>query len=161
LPVIRPDLSAAHAWLRQFRPGRFPPARKSVASWIGGLHFEHTLVWLINLLFVPHHGLAIWIPIGAGVVWSLLSFALVRYWSAACGLRDIQRLAIFFGALLGSMGLDARLAGWTDLDLIATFVFQLLAVMGFVLPARKIWQRCRHRPSRAPRVSLMRSALLS
>jgi hypothetical protein len=117
--------------------------------------------WLINLLFVPHHGLAIWIPIGAGVVWSLLSFALVRYWSAACGLRDIQRLAIFFGALLGSMGLDARLAGWTDLDLIATFVFQLLAVMGFVLPARKIWQRCRHRPSRAPRVSLMRSALLS
>ena len=98
--------------------------------------------WLIGLLFVPHPGLAIWIPISAGVIWSLLSFALVRYWSAACGWRDIHRWAISFGAVLGSIALgDGSAAGWTHLDLIAKFAFQLFAVVGFVLLARKVWQR--------------------
>ena len=95
-----------------------------------------------SVVVVPHQGLAVWIPISAGVIWSLLSFALVRYWSAACGWRDIHRWAISFGAVLGSMALgDASAAGWTHLDLIAKFVFQLLAVVGFVLLARKVWQR--------------------
>jgi hypothetical protein len=98
--------------------------------------------WLIGLLFVPRHGFAVWVPISVGVVWALLSFALIRCWSTARGWRDVHRWAISFGAVLGSMALgDANAAGWTHLDLVAKFVFQLLAVVGLVLLARKVWRR--------------------
>ena len=98
--------------------------------------------WLIGLLFVPHHGLNVWIPVSVGVIWSLLSFALLRYWSAGCDWRDIHRWAISFGAVLGSMALgDTSAAGWTHLDLIAKFAFQMLAVVGLVMIAKKVWQR--------------------
>jgi hypothetical protein len=97
---------------------------------------------LITLVFVPHHGIAVWIPMTAGPVWALLSFALVRYWSAARNWRDIHRFALSFGAVLGCMVIsDVSSAGWTRVDLIAKFVFQFLAVVGFLLLAQKIWQR--------------------
>jgi len=36
---------------------------------------------------------------------------------------------------------DTSAAGWTHIDLVSKFVFQLLAVVGFVLLARRVWQR--------------------
>ena len=139
-------LLIASAWLlRGYGHSGQVASRQPASPWLLGLMaliLSTPWFWLIGLLFVPHQGLAVWIPISAGVIWSLLSFALVRYWSAACGWRNIHRWAISFGAVLGSMALgDASAAGWTHLDLIAKFVFQLLAVVGFVLLARKVWQR--------------------
>jgi hypothetical protein len=98
--------------------------------------------WLITLLFVPHPGVAVWIPISAGLVWALLSYLLVRYLTAAHGWRDIHRWALSFGAVLGFMvpG-DMSAAGWTRVDLIGKYVFQVLAVVGFLLLARRVWQR--------------------
>ena len=98
--------------------------------------------WLITLLFVPHPGLAVWIPISAGIVWAILSYALVSYLTAAHGWRDIHRWALSFGSVLGFMAPgDISAAGWTGVDLIGKFAFQLLAVVGFLLLARKVWQR--------------------
>jgi hypothetical protein len=95
--------------------------------------------WLITLLFVPHPGLAVWIPVSAGIVWALLSYSLLRYLTAAHAWRDIHRWALSFGAVLGFMvpG-DMSAAGWTRVDLIGKFAFQLLAVVGFLLLARKV-----------------------
>jgi hypothetical protein len=139
-------LLIASAWLlRGYGHSGQVASRQPASPWLLLLRafiLRAPWFWLIGLLFVPHPGLAVWIPISAGVIWSLLSFALVRYWSAACGWRDIHRWAISFGAVLGSIALgDASAAGWTHLDLIAKFAFQLLAVVGFVLLARKVWQR--------------------
>jgi hypothetical protein len=139
-------LLIASAWLlRGYGHSGKVASRQPASPWLLGLGaflLSTPWFWLIGLLFVPHHGFAVWIPISAGVIWSLLSFALVRYWSAACGWRDIHRWAISFGAVLGSMALgDGSAAGWTRLDLIGKFGFQLLAVVGFVLLGRKVWQR--------------------
>jgi hypothetical protein len=136
----------ASAWLlRGYGHSDKIASRQPANPWLLGLMafvLSAPWFWIIGLLFTPHHGLAVWIPISVGVIWSLLSFALVRYWSAACGWRDIHRWAICFGAVLGSMAVgDTSAAGWTHLDLIAKFVFQLLAVVGFVLLAKKVWQR--------------------
>jgi hypothetical protein len=97
---------------------------------------------LIGLIFVPHPGVAVWIPLVAGPIWALLALAIVRYWSAAQGWRDIHRFALSCGAVLGCMGIgDASSTGWTRIDLIGKFVFQFCAVAGLFLLARKVWQR--------------------
>jgi hypothetical protein len=136
----------ASAWLlRGYGHSGQAASRQPDKPWLLGFKaFILSAPWfcLIGILFVPVPGLAVWIPISAGLIWSLSSFALVRYWSAACGWRDIHRWAISFGAVLGSLVLgDASSAGWTRLDLIAKFVFQSLAVVGLMLLARKVWQR--------------------
>jgi hypothetical protein len=125
----------ANPWLIAFKAFVFG------AAWFG----------LITLVFVPHPGTEVWIPLAAGPVWAFLSFLLVRYWSAARGWRDIHRFALSFGAVLGCMAIsDVSDAGWTRVDLIAKFTFQLLAFVGFLLLARKVWQReaASHAPCR-------------
>lgn len=112
--------------------------------WLIGLKaiiFAAAWFALITLVFIPHPGVAPWIPLAAGPIWALLSFLLVRYWSAARGWRD-HRFALSFGTVLGCMvPSDLSAAGWTRTDLIAKFVFQVLAVAGFLLLARTVWRR--------------------
>ncbi len=120
-------------------------SRQPASPWILGIKaFVFAAAWfeLIGLVFVPHPGLAAWIPLAAGLIWALLAFAIVRYWSAAQGWRDIHRFALSFGAVLGCMAMsDISAAGWTRVDLIAKFTFQSLAFVGFLLLARKVGQR--------------------
>ena len=134
------------AWLlRAYGHSGQIDSRQPANPWLVGFKaFIFGAAWfeLIGLLFVPHPGPAVWIPLVAGPVWALLAFAIVRYWSAAQGWRDIHRFALSFGAVVGCMAIgDASSAGWSHPDLIAKFVFQILAVVGFLLLARKIWQR--------------------
>ena len=120
-------------------------SRQPASPWILGVKaFVFAAAWfeLIGLVFVSHPGLVAWIPLTAGLVWALLAFAIVRYWSAAQGWRDIHRFALCFGAVLGCIAMsDISAAGWTRVDLIGKFVFQFLGVVGFLVLARKIWQR--------------------
>ena len=120
-------------------------SRQPANPWLIGIKaFIFGAAWfaLITLVFVPHHGIAVWIPMTAGPIWALLSFILVRYWSAARGWRDIHRFALSFGAVLGCMVTsDVSSVGWTRVDLIAKFIFQFFALVGFLLLARKVWQR--------------------
>jgi hypothetical protein len=120
-------------------------SRRPANPWLIGLKaviFGAAWFELIGLMFVPHPRIAVWIPLAAGLIWALLSFVLVRYWSAAHSWRDIHRFALSFGAVLGCMAIgDASAAGWTRVDLIGKFVFQSLAVVGFLMLARKVWQR--------------------
>jgi hypothetical protein len=136
----------ALAWLvRNFGHSGQVESRQPASPWLIGIKaFIFGAAWfgLITLVFAPHPGIAIWIPLTAGPIWALLSFALVRYWSAAHGWRDIHRFALSFGAVLGCMAIsDASAAGWTRVDLVAKFTFQSLAFVGFLLLARKVSQR--------------------
>jgi hypothetical protein len=102
------------------------------AAWFG----------LIGLVFVPQPSLPVWAPMTAGVAWAILSFTVVRYWSAAYGWRDVHRWGISFGAVVGCMVLgDSSLVGWSRIDLIAKFAFQVAAIAGLLLLRRKVWQR--------------------
>ncbi len=108
-----------------------------VVCFLGAAWFE-----LIGLIFAPHQAFAVWISLTTGLTWAILSFALVRYWSGAEGWRDIHRFALSFGAVFGCMAIsDVSAAGWTRMDLIAKFIFQFLAVAGFLLLARRVWRR--------------------
>ena len=120
-------------------------SRQPASPWILGIKaFVFAAAWfeVIGLVFVPHPGLAAWIPLTAGSIWALLAFAIMRFWSAAHGWRDIHRFALSFGAVLGCMAMsDISAAGWTRVDLIGKFVFQFLGLVGFLLLGRKVWQR--------------------
>jgi hypothetical protein len=120
-------------------------SRQPASPWLLGVKaFILAAAWysLISLVFVPHPGLAPWIPLTAGSIWALLSLFLVRYWSAAVGWRDIHRWALSCGAMLGCMAAsDISSVGWTTLDLVGKFVFQFCALVGLLLLARKVW-RC-------------------
>ena len=136
----------ALAWLlRGYGHSGQVDSRQPVTPWLIGIKaFVFGAAWfeLIGLIFVPHPSLAVWMPLVAGPVWALLSFGLVRYWSAAKGWRDIHRFALSFGATLGCMAIsDVSAAGWTRIDLVAKFIFQFLAFLGFLLLARKVWHR--------------------
>jgi hypothetical protein len=134
------------AWLlRAYGHSGQIDSHQPASPWLIGFKaFIFGAAWfaLIALVFVPHPAIAPWMPLVAGPGWALLSFVLVRYWSRARGWRDIHLFALSFGAALGCMvpG-DISAAGWSHPDLIAKFVFQLLAAAGFLLLARKVWQR--------------------
>ncbi len=121
------------------------PSRKPASPWLLGIKtFIFAAAWfaLITLVFVPYPGLAAWIPLTAGPVWALISFILVRYWSAARAWRDIHRFALSFGTILGCMAAsDISSAGWTRVDLIGKFVFQFSALVALLLLAQKVWRR--------------------
>ena len=92
--------------LRGYGHSRQIPSRQPASPWLIGFKaFIFAAAWyaLISLVFVPLPGLAAWIPLAVGPVWALLSFILVRYWSAAAGWRDIHRWALSCGAILGCM----------------------------------------------------------
>jgi hypothetical protein len=120
-------------------------ARRPANPWlIGTVAFVMGIAWwaLMGLIFAPHAILAAWIPLAAGVVWALLAFALVRYWSAASGWNDTHRCALSIGAVLSCMCPSYfSTAGWLPIDLIGKIVLNVLALVGLLLLARAVWRR--------------------
>jgi hypothetical protein len=51
----------------------------------------------------------------------------------------MHRFALSFGAVLGCMVMsDISSAGWTRVDLIGKFVFQVAAVIGFLMLGQRV-----------------------
>jgi hypothetical protein len=123
-------------------------SRQAANPWLVGFTaFIFAAAWfeLIALVFVPYPGLAAWIPLSAGPVWALLAFGLLLYWSAASTWCDMHRFALSFGAVLGCMVMsDISSAGWTRVDLIGKFVFQVAAVIGFLMLGPRVRERLRN-----------------
>jgi hypothetical protein len=144
LAAIAALIFAAYLLRGHSRSGQID-SRQPANHWLIGFKaFIFAAAWfeLIGLIFAPHPGVAVWIPLVAGSIWALIAFAIVRYWSAAKDWRDIHRFALSFGAVLGCMAMsDISAAGWTRVDLVAKFGFQFLGVVGFLLLGRKVWQR--------------------
>jgi hypothetical protein len=134
------------AWLaRGLGHLRTIDSRQPAHPWIVGITgFVFGTAWfaLISVIFIPHRDNVVWISLIAGPIWAVLAFAVVRYWSRSRGWSNWHRFALSFGTVLGCMAIsDATYAGWTRVDLVAKFVFQLLAVVGFYLLAQKIRKR--------------------
>jgi hypothetical protein len=120
-------------------------SRQPASPWLIGLKaFIFGLAWwaLMTLVFAPHPELPVWIPLTAGLVWAAMAFALVRCWSSARGWGDLHRWSLSFGATLSCMSAAyISTAGWSQLDLIGKIILNLMAVVGFVLLARRVWRR--------------------
>jgi hypothetical protein len=82
------------------------------------------------------------IPMIGGIVWGLLAFALIRYWSLAVAWNDIHRYGAVFAAMLVCMIgglLDA--SSWLRIDQVAQVVFDIVAIGWMIVFGRSLSRR--------------------
>ena len=116
-------------------------SRQPANPWLIGFKaFIFGMAWfaLITLVFVPHPGLAPWIPLAVGSIWALLGFILVRYCLSSAGLERHPSLRAFLRSHTGVyVTSDISAAGWTRVDLIAKFVFQICGTVADAVAGTK------------------------
>jgi hypothetical protein len=125
-------------------------ARRAWSPWlVGFMAFGHSLAWfvLIALAYIPSAmfpGVSPLIPIAIGLVWVGLALLVVRYLSDAHGWRDSHRLALIFGASLGSMlGGVLVIQAASPIDKIGKLIFDVIAIILFSYQAWQLRQRKR------------------
>lgn len=134
------------AWLlrRYGHSGRVESRRPANPWMLGATALVMGSAWweLITLIFVPHPHPPVWIPLAAGVVWSLLALALLLRWSVARGWGDTHRWALCVGATLACMLPGyISLAGWSRPDLIFRIIVNLAAAIAMLLLTPTIARR--------------------
>ena len=131
--------------LRNF--GRSSPAdqRKTVPAWLVALAaFVMSAPWwhLITQCFVPRPVQPFWVEIFAGVAWAALAFALFVWWSSRPAWSETHRFAAASGATLLCMTAPyLSIVGWPTIDIVGKVIFDALALIGFILLARKVFAR--------------------
>ena len=116
-----------------------PPPWSMVAA---ALVFGFPWYRLMVLIFGERSTQPFWVSMALAVAWGGFAYFLIRYWSVGRGWNDKHRWGLTFGAVLVCM--IAGFSGsstWPREDLIGKWVLDLLAVIGFALLARWIWQR--------------------
>jgi hypothetical protein len=121
--------------------------RKAPPAWIVGpavLVMGFPWYALMTLIFAPtvKHNFSFWLPMAGGIVWAILVYLVVRYWSSSPGWSDMHRWAAVFAATLVCMiaGFSGS-SNWLRMDFIAKVVLNLIAILGFILLARKTRRR--------------------
>jgi MFS family permease len=145
LVVIAAIIAAAWIFLKQPKQVNQRSNRRTWSPWLVGLMaFGHVLAWfiLIALAYVPavtFPGLLPRVPIAIGVAWVVLGLIVVRALSNTQGWQDRHRLALIFGASLASMigGILVILSA-APIDQIGKAVFDLIAIVLFVILARRL-----------------------
>ena len=120
--------------------------RGMVPAWAAGLTaFVMGVAWfgLISQNFIPKPVEPFWIMIVAGVVWAAVAFVLFVRWSSrrpAWG--EGHRFAAVLGATLACMAAPyLSIAAWPRIDVVGKVIFDVLAVIGFVVLGRKVLAR--------------------
>lgn len=115
-----------------------PPWSMVAAAMIFGFPWYR----LMALIFSERSTQPFWVSMALGPAWGGFAYFLIRYWSVGRGWNDLHRWGLTFGAVLVCM--SAGFAGsstWPRMDLVGKWVFDVLAVIGFALLARRIWER--------------------
>jgi len=116
-----------------------PPAWSMVAA---AMLFGVPWYRLMVLIFGERSTQPYWVAMAVGVAWGGFAYFFIRYWSVGRGWNDKHRWGLTFGAVLVCM--IAGFSGsstWSRVDLVGKCVFDVAAVIGFVLLARWIWKR--------------------
>jgi len=120
-------------------------SRRAANPWLVGIVvFIFGAAWwaLMFLVFSPHPAASAPVTFAMSLLWAIVAFAVLTYFSASAGFADIHRWAATFGATVSSMiPAYISLAGWTRPDLIFKIVVNVAAVCAFVLLARAIRAR--------------------
>lgn len=116
--------------------------RATWSPWIAGIvAFVLGAPWwgLMALIFVPRQSISAQAALVAGVIWAIGSFGLVQVLCAPRGWSPTHRWACCFGAVLSSIVVpDISVVGWTKADLIAKYLFQIIAAVGMLLLRRRV-----------------------
>jgi len=115
--------------------------RRTAPAWLVGLTaFVMGAAWfmLIGQNFVPKPIEPFWIAIAAGSAWAALAFVLFVRWSSRPAWGKAHRYAAVTGAILACMAAPyLTIATWPKIDVVGKAIFDVLALIGFVLLARK------------------------
>lgn len=134
------------AWLmRNVGHSRRNAHRQAMSPWIAGfvtLAFSTAWWELIAVIFVPRNYPPASTILIAGSLWAILAYLLLQFLCAPAQWSAMHRWACCFGAVLsGLIANNMSTAGWTQPDLIAKWVFQSIAIAGFIILALRIHAR--------------------
>jgi len=119
--------------------------RKIAPAWLTGFSaFVLGAAWfdLIGQNFLPRPVEPFWIALLAALAWALLAFVLFVRWTSRAAWDDAHRFAAAFGATLACMVMPyLTVATWPKVDVIGKVIFDLLALAGFLVLARKLRSR--------------------
>lgn len=114
-------------------------------AWVPGLAaFVLGVAWfgLISQNFIPKPVEPFWIAVVAGVVSAVVAFALFAWWSSRPGWTEVHRFATVLGATLACMVVPyLSIASWPRIDVLGKVIFDVLAIVGFVVLRRKVLAR--------------------
>jgi hypothetical protein len=121
-----------------------PEDRRSTApAWLAGLTafvMGSAWFWIIGQQFVPNSVKPFWIAIAAGVVWALIAFILFSWWTSRPTWSQVHRFAAALGATLACMAVPyLTIATWPRIDVVGKVIFDIAALVGFLLLARKVF----------------------
>ena len=138
----------ALAWLtRSFGQPNPADSRRTVPWWLAGLTaYVMGFAWffLIGQNFVAKPVHPFWLAIVAGVAWALLAFILFVWWSSRPSWSQLHRFAAAFGATLACMTSPyLTITTWPKIDVIGIIIFHVVALVGFSLLARQVYERTR------------------
>jgi len=134
------------AWLLrdafQPEPG---DGRRTAPAWLAGVSaFVFGAAWgeVVAQNFVPKPVEPFWTVIAAGIAWALLALVLFLWWSSRPAWRVSHRYAASAGATLAAMaGPYTTIATWPMVDIVGVAIFQLLALTGLALLAKRLFSR--------------------
>lgn len=124
--------------------------RRTAPPWLAGLvALAMGVAWfgLVAQYFIAKPLEPFWIAIVAGIAWAGIAFALFVWWSSRSSWGLPHRFASAFGGTLACMVIPyLSMASWLKVDIIGNVAFDIFALVGFVLLARKVAQRNPQRP---------------
>lgn len=122
-------------------------SRTTVPAWVAGVTaFVMGAAWfeVIAQVFVPHPLQPFWAVIAAGVVWAGIAFTLFTRWSSRPSWSEIHRFSAALGATLACMAVPyLTISTWPKVDAIGKVLFDVLAIVGFLILGRKVFSRDR------------------
>jgi hypothetical protein len=117
--------------------------RRTASAWLAGLvAFVMGAAWfnLIGQYFSPNPVRPFWIAIWTGIAWALIAYALFFRWSSRPAWRQAHRFASALGATLACMAAPyMTIASWPKLDIIGLVIFDVVAVAGWLILAKKVF----------------------
>lgn len=125
-------------------------SRQAANPWlIGSTTFIFGTGWwsLMVLIFAPHPSISAPLALAIGILWAVLCFALLSYFSSGNGWSESHRWATSFAATLSCMLPGyISLAGWTRPDLTFKILTNVAALFAFLLLVRTIRRRSEIEP---------------
>jgi hypothetical protein len=116
--------------------------RGTVPAWLGGLTaFVMGAAWflLIGQQFVAKPLQPFWMAIVAGTAWAAIAFVLFSRWTSRPAWTVAHGFAAAFGATLACMLAPyLTIASWPRIDIFGKIFFDVVALAGFLLLARRV-----------------------
>lgn len=131
--------------LRSIGRRRAADERGTAPAWLAFLvAFVMGAAWfeLIGQCFVPKPLQPFWIAIYGGIGWAVVAFVLFVWWSSRAAWSDVHRFAAAFGATLACQAMPyLTFATWPRVDQIGKVIFDIAALVGFILLGRRVMAR--------------------